>query len=110
MYFLRPTSLVTLIYRPKITDTVHANGSYIFVQLGALGRTADTAILRQEDGFDLVAPSPIFFNSNLPRELTVAEINKYVQLFSNAASNAIKAGFNGIELHAANGYLLDQFL
>ncbi|KAN0131987.1 hypothetical protein V8E53_010267 [Lactarius tabidus] len=77
-----------------ITDTVHANGSYIFVQLGALGRTADTAILRQEDGFDLVAPSPIFFNSNLPRELTVAEINKYVQLFSNAASNAIKSTSN----------------
>jgi NADPH2 dehydrogenase len=110
MYFLLPASLFTLIYRPKITVAVHANGSYIFIQLGTLGRTADPAILKQEGGFDLIAPSPIFFNNNLPRELTVAEINEYVQLFFKAASNAIEAGLDGVELHAANGYLLDQFL
>jgi len=95
-----------------ITDAVHANGSYIFLQLWALGRSADPAVLRKEGGFDLVAPSPISLNgsSNVPRELTVAEIKEYVQLYSKAAGNAIKAGFDGVEIHAANGYLLDQFL
>jgi len=46
----------------------------------------------------------------VPRELTVAELGEYVQLYSKAASNAIEAGFDGVEVHAANGYLLDQFL
>ncbi|KAI9459882.1 hypothetical protein BJY52DRAFT_1364723 [Lactarius psammicola] len=94
----------------SITDAVHANGSYIFLQLWALGHTADPAVLKQEGGFDLVAPSPISFGNNVPRELTVAEIKEYVKLYSKAASNAIKAGFDGVEIHVANGYLLDQFL
>jgi NADPH2 dehydrogenase len=46
----------------------------------------------------------------LPRELSVAEIKEYVQLYTQAAKNAIEAGFDGVEVHAANGYLLDQFL
>ena len=46
----------------------------------------------------------------LPRELSVAEIKEYVQLYTQAAKNAIEAGFDGVELHSANGYLLDQFL
>ncbi|KAI9435547.1 hypothetical protein H4582DRAFT_1970321, partial [Lactarius indigo] len=71
-----------------ITDAVHANGSHIFLQLWALGRTADPAVLKQEGGFDLVAPSPISFENN---------IKEYVQLYSKAASNAIKAGFDGDE-------------
>lgn len=82
----------------------------MFLQLWALGRTANPAVLKQEGGFDLVAPSPISFDNKVPRELTVAEIKEYVQLYSKAASNAIKAGFDGVEIHAANGYLLDQFL
>ncbi|KAI9459881.1 NADH:flavin oxidoreductase/NADH oxidase [Lactarius psammicola] len=94
----------------SITDAVHANGSYIFIQLLAPGRAANLAVLKQEGGFDLVAPSPISFDDNVPRELTVAEIKEYVQLYSEAASNAIKAGFDGVEIHAAYGYLLDQFL
>jgi NADPH2 dehydrogenase len=102
--------LFALNYTAKITDSVHANGSYIFLQLWALGRAAEPAVLKQEGGFDLVAPSPISFNDNVPRELTVAEIKEYVQLYSKAARNAIKAGFDGVEIHAANGYLLDQFL
>ncbi|KAI9459254.1 putative NADPH2 dehydrogenase chain OYE2 [Lactarius psammicola] len=103
-----------------ITDAVHANGSYIFLQISALGRTADPAVLRQEGGFDLVAPSPISLGNDgphsgdgelvVPRELTAAEIKEYVQLYSKAASNAIEAGFDGVEVHAANGYLPDQFL
>ncbi|KAI9435545.1 hypothetical protein H4582DRAFT_1970313 [Lactarius indigo] len=100
----------TLIYRTKITDAVHANGSYIFLQLWAPGRAAIPAILKQEGDFDLVAPSPISFENNVPRELTIAEIKEYVRLYSKAASNAIKAGFDGVEIHGANGYLPDQFL
>ncbi|KAH8993696.1 putative NADPH2 dehydrogenase chain OYE2 [Lactarius akahatsu] len=97
----------------KTTDAVHANGSYIFLQLWALGRTADPAILEQEGGFDVVAPSPIPLGGGehvVPRELTTAEIKEYAQLFSKAASNAIEAGFDGVEIHGANGYILDQFL
>ncbi|KAH9074798.1 hypothetical protein EDB83DRAFT_2515656 [Lactarius deliciosus] len=100
-----------------ITDAVHANGSYIFLQLGALGRTADPAVLRQEGGFDVVAPSPIPLGGHsgeggpvVSRALTTAEIEEYARLYSKAASNAIEAGFDGVEVHAANGYLLDQFL
>ena len=55
-------------------------------------------------------PSPTSFNDYVPRELTVAEIKEYVQLYSKAARNAIEAGFDGVEVHAANGYLLDPFL
>ncbi|KAH8996169.1 putative NADPH2 dehydrogenase chain OYE2 [Lactarius hatsudake] len=101
----------------SITDAVHANGSYIFLQLWVLGRTADPAILRQEGGFDVVAPSPIPLSGHsgeggpvAPRALTTTEIKEYAQLYSKAASNAVEAGFDGVEVHAANGYLLDQFL
>ena len=73
-------------------------------------------MLKQEGGFDLVAPSPIPLSHSgegevvVPRELTVAELKEYVELYTKAASNAIEAGFDGVEVHAANGYLLDQFL
>ena len=106
----------SLIYHTKVTDVVHANGSYIYLQLWALGRAADPAVLKREGGFDLVAPSPIPLGNGgegeqvVPRELTVAELREYVQLYSKAASNAVEAGFDGVEIHAANGYLLDQFL
>ncbi|KAH9177319.1 NADH:flavin oxidoreductase/NADH oxidase [Lactarius sanguifluus] len=94
-----------------ITDAVHANGSYIFPQLWAPGRVAIPVVLEQEGGFDLVTFSPIPLENNVPHELTVAEIKEHVQLYSNVASNAIKAGFDGVEIHSANdGYLLDQFL
>ncbi|KAH8993133.1 putative NADPH2 dehydrogenase chain OYE2 [Lactarius akahatsu] len=102
---------VCVFPRPtRITDAVHANGSYIFLQLWALGRAADPDVLKQEGDFDLVGPSPNPVKYNVPRELTVAEIKEYVQLYSKAASNAIEAGFDGVEIHAANGYILDQFL
>ncbi|KAH9039321.1 putative NADPH2 dehydrogenase chain OYE2 [Lactarius pseudohatsudake] len=100
-----------------ITDAVHTNGSYIFLQLAAPGRSADPAILKQEGGFDVVAPSPIPLGGHsgeggpvVPRALTTAEIKEYAQLHSEAASNAIEAGFDGVEVHVANGSLLDQFL
>ena len=73
-----------LIYRTKIADAVHANGSYIFLQLWGLGRAADPAV--QESGFDLVAPSPIPLGHSgdgelvVPREFTAAELRAYVRL------------------------------
>jgi NADPH2 dehydrogenase len=109
-----------LIYPAKITDAVHANGSYIYLQLYALGRAAEPDVLKREGGFDLVAPSPIPLRvshgteagvqSVVPRELTVAELKEYLQLYTKAASNAIEAGFDGVEVHVAHGYLLDQFM
>ena len=58
-----------------------------------------------------MAPSPIPRSSRVtPRALTFSEIKDYVQLYARAASNAMEAGFDGVELHAVNGCLLDQFL
>lgn len=98
----------------KVTDAVHARGSFIFLQLWALGRVAVSTVLKSEGNFDVVGPSPIPLASDtesvVPRELTVPEIKEYVQLYAKAARNAMEAGFDGVEIHAANGYLLDQFL
>ncbi|KAI0296960.1 putative NADPH2 dehydrogenase chain OYE2 [Multifurca ochricompacta] len=103
----------------EITEVVHAKGSFIFLQLWALGRAADPVVLKEDGDFDVVAPSPIALIDDyspvkkepvVPRELTVSEINEYTQLYAKAASNAIEAGFDGVEIHSANGYLLDQFL
>ncbi|KAJ3513898.1 hypothetical protein NLJ89_g2698 [Agrocybe chaxingu] len=94
----------------EVTNGVHEQGSFIYLQLWALGRAAYPSVL-QEDGFDFVAPSPIGLNDNAtPRALTVPEIKEYVQLYAQAAKNAIQAGFDGVEIHGANGYLIDQFL
>jgi NADPH2 dehydrogenase len=102
------------INETKVTDAVHANGSYIFAQLWSLGRTARPEQLHEEDpSFDYVAPSPIALSSrpnDIPRELTLPEIKEYVEMFAQAARNAIEAGFDGVEIHNANGYLLDQFV
>ena len=98
---------------------MHKNGSSIFLQLWALGRTAQPDVLQEEGGYPFVAPSPIpLVNASssstpppVPRALTVEEIGEYVQLFAKAARNAVLgAGFDGVEIHAANGYLPDQFL
>jgi NADPH2 dehydrogenase len=100
---------------------VHKNGSSIFLQLWALGRTAHPDVLQEEGGYPHVAPSPILLNNRfpssestpapVPRALTVEEIGEYVQLFAMVARNAVlRAGFDGVEIHAANGYLPDQFL
>ncbi|KAJ2918839.1 hypothetical protein MD484_g1627, partial [Candolleomyces efflorescens] len=99
----------------QITDAVHAKGSYIFLQLWALGRTATAKTLVEEGNYPLVAPSPIPLSDSpsdapAPRALTTAEIDKYVSFYVEAAKNAIAAGFDGVEVHGANGYLIDQFL
>ncbi|KDQ08779.1 hypothetical protein BOTBODRAFT_37639 [Botryobasidium botryosum FD-172 SS1] len=95
----------------KVTDAVHAHGSFIYLQLWALGRTAEPAVLAAE-GHDLVAPSAIPKPGGAtPRALTAEEVKKYVRLYAQAARNAVhRAGFDGVEVHSANGYLLNQFL
>ncbi|KAJ6601062.1 hypothetical protein DFH09DRAFT_1020324 [Mycena vulgaris] len=96
-----------------ITDRVHAKGSYIYLQLWALGRAAEAETLAAE-GLPYVSASDVpaaGHGGPAPRPLTVEEIQEYVQLYATAASNAVhKAGFDGVEIHAAHGYLLDQFL
>lgn len=81
------------------------------MQIRAMGRSGDSAALAAA-GFDLVGPSPIPLPGKpTPRELTTAEIQAYIRDFADAAENAVsRVGCDGIELHFANGYLVDQFI
>ncbi|KAI0690079.1 NADH:flavin oxidoreductase/NADH oxidase [Cerioporus squamosus] len=98
----------------KVTDAVHAKGSFIFSQLWALGRAARPDLLHKESpDYPYVSSSPIPLSdrpNDIPRELTKDEIKEYVSWYAAAAKNAIEAGFDGVEIHGANGYLVDQFL
>ncbi|KAJ7595117.1 hypothetical protein C8J56DRAFT_928446 [Mycena floridula] len=99
----------------EVTDAVHANKSYIYLQICALGRAAQYKQLQEEFNgtvpYASASAIPLDDHEGPLRELTISEIKQFVTLFGVAASNAVhKAGFDGIELHNANGYLLDQFL
>ncbi|GAA6058905.1 hypothetical protein JCM10212_002857 [Sporobolomyces blumeae] len=96
----------------KVVDAVHAKGSYIYLQLWALGRAADPEVLKSETGEDVQSASDVPFEGGAkPRPLTKDEINDYVGYYAKAAENFVKrAGGDGVEIHGANGYLLDQFL
>ncbi|KAG2122027.1 hypothetical protein BD769DRAFT_1360849 [Suillus cothurnatus] len=96
----------------KITGAVHEKGSFIFLQLWALGRAAEPAVLVKEDNSPYVSASPIPLpgKADVPRALTMDEIKEYVTTYVAAAKNAIRAGFDGVEIHGANGYLIDQFI
>lgn len=105
-------------WRP-IVDRVHAQGGAIFLQLWHVGRISHTSLL--PGGVQPVAPSAIRANGQTftaagpvalsePRALTLAEIRATVRDYGTAAAKARSAGFDGVELHAANGYLIDQFL
>jgi len=104
----------------KVTDSVHKKGSKIFLQLWHVGRVSHSSL--QPGNFLPVAPSAIavsegqaFTDAGMqdfetPRALDINEIPDIVNQYRLAAINAKKAGFDGVEIHAANGYLLDQFL
>ncbi|MCF8479195.1 MAG: alkene reductase [Rhodospirillum sp.] len=103
----------------KITDAVHAKGGKIFAQLWHVGRISHPDL--QENGLLPVAPSAIKADGQAftaegfkpfvtPRALETSEIPGIVADYVNAAQTAMDGGFDGVEIHAANGYLLDQFM
>ncbi|KAG2135252.1 NADH:flavin oxidoreductase/NADH oxidase [Suillus clintonianus] len=97
----------------KVTDAVHEKGSFIFCQLWALGRAAVPDALLKENNSPLVSASPIPLSirpNSVPHALTEPEIKTYIDAYVTGARNAIAAGFDGVEIHGANGYLIDQFL
>jgi N-ethylmaleimide reductase len=102
-----------------VTDAVHRRGGRIFLQLWHVGRISHPSL--QEEGALPVAPSAIRPEGNAmtaggwapfvePRALDLDEIPGIVEDYRRAAINAKEAGFDGVEVHGANGYLLDQFL
>lgn len=96
----------------KVVDAVHAKGSFLYLQLWALGRVADQEVLRSTGSGDLVSSSdvPVAEGAPAPRALSEEEIKDYIKAYAQAATNAVKkAGFDGVEIHGANGYLIDQF-
>ncbi|WP_029009259.1 alkene reductase [Azospirillum halopraeferens] len=109
-----------------VTEAVHAAGGRIFLQLWHVGRVSHPVL--QEGGRAPVAPSavrargvrvyvidpadgtPCFLDCETPRALEEGEIPRVVDDYRRAAARAMEAGFDGVELHGANGYLIDQFL
>lgn len=103
-----------------VTDAVHAGGGKIFVQLMHTGRV--THVANQPAGAQVIGPTSIVCPGEMytdsqgmqphspPRAMTVADIAHAVEEYAKSAQLAIDAGFDGVELHAANGYLIEQFL
>jgi N-ethylmaleimide reductase len=103
-----------------VTDAVHNKDGHIFVQLMHSGRI--THISNLPTGAEVLAPSAVKANGQLfsdtegmvdfsaAREMTTAEVKSTINEFVKASKNAITAGFDGVELHAANGYLIEQFI
>ncbi len=102
----------------QVTRAVHARGGRIFMQIWHVGRISDPSLLNGEAP---VGPTAIAAKGHVsllrperpyptPRALTTDEVKGVVEDFRRAAANAKAAGFDGVELHGANGYLLDQFL
>lgn len=100
----------------KIVDFVHGNSdSKIGIQLAHSGRKGSTWNNKQislEEGWETVAPSPVPYQpgERVPHELSVEEIKNQIDNFKKAAKRAVNAGFDVIEIHAAHGYLVHQFL
>jgi N-ethylmaleimide reductase len=103
----------------QVTDAVHKAGGRIVIQLWHVGRVSHVSL--QENGQAPVAPSAVraetrtyiesgFAEVSEPRALSLDEIPGIVADYARAAANAKRAGFDGIEIHGANGYLIDQFL
>ncbi|KAL0908381.1 hypothetical protein M5K25_022872 [Dendrobium thyrsiflorum] len=107
----------------KVVDAVHAKGSIIFCQLWHVGRAShqvyqpsdDSAPISSTDKsisgrWRILMPDGKYGTYPRPRRLAASEIPKIVEQYRQAAVNAIKAGFDGVEIHGAHGYLIDQFL
>jgi N-ethylmaleimide reductase len=106
----------------QVVDAVHAKGGFIFLQLWHVGRVSHSSF--QPGGALPVAPSAVPIGPELktmtadgkvtsyetPRALETDEIPGIVEAFRQAAQNAMQAGFDGVEIHGANGYLIEQFL
>jgi N-ethylmaleimide reductase len=102
----------------KVTDSVHTAGGRMFLQLWHMGRVSHPDY---QNGKQPVGPSPIAATGEahtptgkkpyvVPRELSTSEIDSIVDDYSKATALAHNAGFDGVEIHGANGYLIDQFL
>ncbi|WP_167132415.1 NADH:flavin oxidoreductase/NADH oxidase [Paramicrobacterium chengjingii] len=105
----------------QIVDALHERGATAGIQLAHAGRKASTyspwgeasqgTIPVAAGGWQTVAPSPIAFGRfDAPRQLQIAEIDDIVTAFADAAARSVDAGFDVVEIHAAHGYLLHQFL
>ena len=104
----------------EVTDAVHAKGGKIFVQLMHCGRVAHSANLPAGahvlSSTDVICPGEMHTDllgmrpHSVPRAMTTADINEAVSEYVNSANLAIEAGFDGVEIHGANGYLIEQFL
>jgi len=104
----------------KVTDAVHAKGGKIFLQMMHTGRVSHPA--NMAEGTRVVAPSAILASGEMytdasgpqphpvPEVMNLADIAQAQEEYVQASKNAIAAGFDGVELHSANGYLMDQFL
>ena len=103
----------------QVTDEVHQSGGAIFLQLWHVGRISHSSLLPANAS--PLAPSAIraraqtfvesgFVDVSEPRAMSLAEIQGTIEGFGRAAANAKAAGFDGVEIHGANGYLIDQFL
>ncbi|VVE32148.1 alkene reductase [Pandoraea commovens] len=108
-----------------VTEAVHAAGGHIFAQLWHVGRLSHTSLLGgrqpvssspiQAEGVNVFiagedGTTPGFVQASAPRALSIKEIGEIVDQYRAAARNAIEAGFDGVELHGANGYLVNQFI
>ncbi|KAK0355993.1 hypothetical protein LTR91_025131 [Friedmanniomyces endolithicus] len=96
----------------EIVESVHKAGGIIYLQLWALGRAASAEVKKKEGTGDVVSASdvPMADNSPKPKALSEEEIQAYIKAYASAAKNAVEgAGFDGVEIHGANGYLIDQF-
>ena len=104
----------------QITKFIEARGAASAIQIAHAGRKASTRIPREggtfipisEGGWQIVGPSPVPFRptDGVPHELTTAEIAGVVEAHAKAAERAVKAGFKAVEIHAAHGYLLNEFM
>ncbi|KAI8997430.1 hypothetical protein BDB01DRAFT_771102 [Pilobolus umbonatus] len=100
----------------KVTDAVHKKGGYIFLQLWHIGRAGLSSLNPNNE--PTVSASAIAISgrnftgpeNEVPHALEISEIKEWVQKYKQASINAIAAGFDGVEIHNANGYLLDQFV